>query len=246
MKLKNLLSNQQLDNFKRNELDQQAENYLLQLALGGSVQDVTIGEDKRHQIVQYHESMYVHASYDRRKQQAIDFFHEVKGAGTIIDFRTFDDNRDRKDPTLTRKLRGTIEECYDELHELNLRGAGIFFTVNTTDGHGVGNANIVSIDYMWIEDDGDDPDAVARCPLEPAIKVKTSDSHYHYYFKVEAGRIDVSEFKQYQSVMAEKYGSDPNALDPSRVLRAVGFFHCKVDSRKGLTGEMQLVEVCND
>ena len=246
MKLRNLQSNQQLDDFERTKLDQLAEEYLLQLVLGGTVKNMTIGEEKKSQIVQYHESMCVYASYDQRKQQAVDFFHKLKGAGTIIEFRTFDDNRDRKDQTLTRKLRGTIEECYDELHEVNLRGAGIFFTVNTTDGHGVGNANIISIEYLWIEDDGDDPEAVARCPLIPAIKVKTSDGHYHYYFKVEAGSIDVVEFKQYQSVMAEKYGSDPNALDCSRVLRAVGFFHCKVDSRKDLTGEMQLVEVCND
>ncbi|MEZ0175388.1 MAG: VapE domain-containing protein [Candidatus Reddybacter sp.] len=174
---------------------------------------------------------------------AEDFFCHIKGAGATIDFRTFDDNKDRADRTLTCKLRGTIEECFDALYDLNQQGAGIFFTVNTTDGGGVRRENINSIQYLWIEDDGDDPKAVARCPLDYMLKVRTSKDHYHYYYRVEPESISVEEFKSYQSIMAEQFGSDKNALDPGRVLRAAGFFHCKIDSRKALRGDKQLVEV---
>jgi len=181
-----------------------------------------------------------------QKKLAINFCHLIKGQNVIIDFRTFDDNSDRKDPRLIRKLRGTIEEHVNTLLELNRRGAGIFFTVNTTDGFGVSNSNIASIEYLWVEDDGDAPDAVTRCPLTPCLKVKTSTGHYHHYFKVEPNSIKPADFKRHQSVMAEKYGSDTNALDASRVLRVAGFYHQKVNSKKGLVGEKQLVEVRND
>lgn len=186
-----------------------------------------------------------HEQHDKEHQRklAISFCHSIKGPNVIMDFRTFDDNCDRKDRSLARKLRGTIEQCFDELFESNRRGAGIFFTVNTTDGLGVSNPNITSIEYLWIEDDGDDPDAVARCPLTPWLKVKTSAGHYHHYFKVEANSIKPEDFKRYQSVMAEKYGSDSSALDSSRVLRVAGFYHQKVNSKKGLVGAKQLVEV---
>jgi len=183
---------------------------------------------------------------EHQRKLAINFCHLIKDPNVIIDFRTFDDNSDRKDSSLVRKLRGTIEEHLETLLELNRRGAGIFFTVNTTDGLGVSNSNITSIEYLWIEDDGDAPDAVSRCPLTPCLKVKTSVGHYHHYFKVEPNSIKPADFKQYQSVMAEKYGSDTNALDASRVLRVAGFYHQKVNSKKGLVGGKQLVEVCND
>ncbi len=188
---------------------------------------------------------YQQSIKEYQKKLSIDFCHKLKGLNTIIDFRTFDDNNDRKDPSLTCKLRGTIEECFDGLFELNRLGAGVFLTVNTTDGLGVYSSNITSIEYLWIEDDGDDTDAVSRCPLTPFLKVKTSAGHFHHYFRVEAGSIRPADFKQYQSVMAEKYGSDNNAMDVSRVLRVAGFYHQKVNSKKGLVGEKQLVEVCN-
>jgi hypothetical protein len=43
--------------------------------------------------------------------------------------QTFDDNKERKDKTLARLFENK-EANYKTLEELNLKGAGIFFSVN--------------------------------------------------------------------------------------------------------------------
>lgn len=48
-------------------------------------------------------------------------------------FQTFDDNADRKDKSLNRIFNGTIHDYFNQLVELNLRGAGAYFTVQGTD-----------------------------------------------------------------------------------------------------------------
>ena len=152
-------------------------------------------------------------------------------------FQTFDDNADRKDKRLTLVLNGPLEEHADTLITLNQKGAGVFVTVNQTDGSGRKKVNITGVNAVWIEDDS----GQLQLPLESHITVESSPGKFHNYFLLKDA--SVNDFHKIQGQLVKKWGSDPNAKDISRVLRLPGFYHQKVDSRKGLTGEPWLVRI---
>ena len=142
-------------------------------------------------------------------------------------FQTFDDDRGRKNPLLTRIIQSP-PSARDELLQLNQQGAGIFVTVNETDGNGRKSENIKRVRAVWQEDD----DAFdGHFPLDPSIVVESSPGKYHRYWLVaddwpadEKGR---AEFAAVMERMVESYGCDKNAKDISRVLRVPGFLHRK-------------------
>jgi hypothetical protein len=137
-------------------------------------------------------------------------------------FQTIDDDKSRRDLSLTRTLHGTLEEHRELLTTLNAAGAGIFVTVNRTDFTGRKLENITGIRALWQEADrGDEP----PLPMEPHITVESSPGRYHRYVIVEG--LSVEDFRPVQQRLVDDYGSDPNAKDAARVLRLPGFFHRK-------------------
>ncbi len=170
--------------------------------------------------------------------QAEAFLHALDPEADAFTFQTFDDNNDRRNPALAKIFNGSFERHREALATLNERGAGIYVTVNETDGEGRKKSNIVRVRAIWQEDDGD---GKGQLPLEPHIVVNTSPGKYHRYWLV-----DGLAFEQFGGVMERMivdYGSDPNAKDVSRVLRLPGFSHRKVNKGKGLVGEPYPVTV---
>ena len=149
-------------------------------------------------------------------------------------FQTFDDDKARKRPDLARILEGTLAQHWDTLCDLNRQGAGIFITVNRTDGRGRKKANITSIRAVWQEDDGEGK----PLPVTPHITVGTSPGKRHRYLLTDTDQVE--EFEGVQKRQVEDYGSDPNAADRSRVLRLPGFFHMKDRSRPHLVAITEL------
>lgn len=139
-------------------------------------------------------------------------------------FQTFDDNKSRKDPSLTRVLHGALDQHFDALCRLNAQGAGVFVTVNGTDLKGRSNANIIDVRAIFQE--ADRP-GVPIPTLRPQIVVETSPGKFHRYWLTYGGQVALAEFKAVMTTMVEKYGSDPNARDLARVLRLPGFYHQK-------------------
>lgn len=139
-------------------------------------------------------------------------------------FQTFDDNKSRKDPQLTKILHGSIDQHFDELCRLNSKGAGIFVTVNETDLKGRSTANILDVRAIFQEADRA---GVQIPPLTPQIVVQTSPGKTHSYWITHGGKDALAEFNAVMTTMVEQYGSDPNARDLARVLRLPGFFHQK-------------------
>jgi len=139
-------------------------------------------------------------------------------------FQTFDDNKSRKDPLLTRILHGSLDQHFDELCRLNGKGAGIFVTVNETDLKGRSTANILDVRAIFQEADRA---GVPIPPLTPQIVVQTSPGKSHSYLLTHGGEEALAEFRAVMTTMVEQYGSDPNARDLARVLRLPGFFHQK-------------------
>ena len=106
--------------------------------------------------------------------------------------------------------------------------AGVWVTINDTEGNGRKAAAVTRVRAVWQEDDdGYEGDF----PLEPSLVVETSPGHYHRYWLVDGdwpsdqqGRTD---FAGVMRRMIADYGSDPGAKDISRVLRVPGFQHRK-------------------
>ncbi|MDO9271085.1 MAG: AAA family ATPase [Methylobacter sp.] len=141
-------------------------------------------------------------------------------------FQTFDDDQVRKDPSLTKILIGTYEQHAPQLTELNMRGAGIFVTVNRTSGNGRTIADMLEPRVIFNEDDcGNSPSPAG---LEPHIVVVSSPGKKHDYYLIDgATAADWPTWDGCQLAMALDFGSDKNAVDRTRVLRLPGYFHMK-------------------
>lgn len=83
----------------------------------------------------------------------------------IFTFQTFDDCKERKAPYLARILHGTFDEHCTELLRFNQQGAGIFFTVNATDGRGRSGINIKKIRAVFVDLDGAPLDPIYHAPF---------------------------------------------------------------------------------
>jgi hypothetical protein len=137
-------------------------------------------------------------------------------------FQTFDDDKQRKDKRLASVLTGSLEECWKRLVALNRQGAGVFVTVNETDGKGRKLENITRIRAVWHEEDYP---CGKEFPIEPHMLIESSPGKHHRYWLVSGLQKD--EFAGVMERMIQDYRSDPNVKDIARVLRVPGFFHQK-------------------
>ena len=157
--------------------------------------------------------------------QAAEQFLTLLAEGAVaFTFVTFDDNRNRKDPSLTKVFHGKLNQHFDELLRLNKLGAGIYVTVNETDLKGRSKGNIVRVRAVFQE--ADRP-GVPIPTLAPNMVVQTSPGKFHRYWVTDESENALGQFAGVMRTMVEQYGSDPNAKDLSRVLRLPGFFHLK-------------------
>ena len=105
---------------------------------------------------------------------------------------------------------------------LNDQGAGVFVTVNATDGKGRTAANIVRVRALFVDLDG--------APLEPVMQWRTphiveSPPHkFHPYWIV--GDLALEKFESLQRALAARFNGD-HVHDLPRVLRLPGFIHRK-------------------
>jgi hypothetical protein len=167
-----------------------------------------------------------HSNLDSDQQRQFIRLLSPKVEGFTL--QTFPDNKSVKGRGLTRVIQSPTD---DELLQLHAHGAGIYATVNETDGKGRKSENIKRIRAVWQEDDDGFDGAF---PLNPSMVVETSPGHFHRYWLVaddwptdERGRAD---FAAVMERMVESYGSDKNAKDISRVLRFPGFLHRKSET----------------
>lgn len=137
-------------------------------------------------------------------------------------FQIFDDSK-RKDPSLARVLYGTLDEHAAELTRAQVRGAGVFVTVNRSRNGRRRKEDIGAYRSFWRE--ADKPNLPAL-PIEPHFVIETSPGKYHEYILIEHSEaLDTCD--GIMERMVQDYGSDPNAKDRARVLRLAGFYHLK-------------------
>ncbi|MBM9536178.1 PriCT-2 domain-containing protein [Desulfobulbus alkaliphilus] len=140
---------------------------------------------------------------------------------TEFTFQTFDDDKNRKDQSLIRVLRGTLKQHWEELCYLNNKGAGVFVTINVTAGNRRRKKDVIETRAIWQEDDGEGK----PLPCNPHFVIETSPGKFHRLILTRTDQVD--EFESIQQRLVLDYGSDKNAADRSRVLRLAGFNHMK-------------------
>lgn len=138
--------------------------------------------------------------------------------------QTFDDAA-AKDKRLTRLLHGTLDEHAGTLAKLNGDGAGIFVTVNQTDGAGRKKNNITRVRALFVDLDGAPIEPAMAAATPPHIVVQSSPGRFHAYWRVSDCTPDACEPALKQ--MIRRFNGDPACSDRSRVLRLPGFVHRK-------------------
>lgn len=139
-------------------------------------------------------------------------------------FQTFDDSVTKRQ-SLVWQGHGTLDDHALHLADLNEAGAGIFVTVNRTDGQGRKEANITGIRALFI--DGDDQDMPTEWHKPPSIIVTRDARHWHAYWVLRPVSEDLEFFKGAQMALIERYKTDAKIKDLPRVMRIPGFLHRK-------------------
>jgi putative DNA primase/helicase len=155
-------------------------------------------------------------------------------------FQTFtDDKQKRKARAEENKLRkkqgkpelkdplaawryGTLADHYDWLVKQNTRGAGVYITVNETDGNGRKKKNITRIRALFDDLDGAPIGPVNNAEIKPHIIVESSPGRFHPYWSF-TGRMPLKVFEPLQEALAARFNGDPAVHDLSRVMRLAGF-----------------------
>lgn len=150
-------------------------------------------------------------------------------------FQTFDDS-DQKRRHLIWVLHGSLSEHLEQLTILNNQGAGIFVTVNLTDGKGRTSRNVRQIRAIFADLDGASLAPVLEFELKPHIVVESSPGKWHAYWLVADLALD--QFTALQKAIAARFGGDPKVCDLPRVMRLPGFLHRKATPVQTLTIQM--------
>ena len=155
-----------------------------------------------------------------------------------LTFQVFDDVEARKDRRMAKTLHGPLSKLAQELERRNQAGAGIFLTVNETDGLGRQKGNITGLRAWWCDLDGDSVATGFRAeslPLPPSIVVRSGHGVHLYWCAAEAypcqGDTDrqqahEEELRRIQFALAA-LGADPKVCEVARVMRLPGFLNRK-------------------
>jgi hypothetical protein len=143
----------------------------------------------------------------------------------VFTFQTFADI-EVEGRRLVRVLHGSLN--FETLSALNAAGAGIYVTVNQTDGQGRTAQNIKHVRAQFVDLDGAPLEPVLEWSLKPRIVIESSPGKYHAYWLVnEEASTDFHGFRERQRQLVKLFKADPKCIDLPRVLRLAGFNHRK-------------------
>lgn len=157
------------------------------------------------------------------KHPSLTLIQAIAADGRIC-FQTFDDSQN-KHANLARTKHGNLASLLGWLQGFNEAGAGVFWTVNETDGTGRREANIVRVRACFLDLDGSPLAPVLSAGLRPHAVVESSPGKWHVYWRLSDCSLDT--FKPLQQALSSRFGGDPKVCDLPRVLRLPGFLHQK-------------------
>ena len=178
------------------------------------------------------------------KAEAERFLAVLDPNANAFTFQTFDDDKERlrarAEENVQRKLagkkplpkddfarirNGTLDQHWNALCKLNAQRAGVFVTINATDGKGRETENIVRVRALFNDLDGAPLGPVTQSKPTPHIVVELSPGRFHPYWLVD--NVELKEFTVLQKGLIEHFDGDKAVHDLPRVMRLPGFVHRK-------------------
>jgi len=156
--------------------------------------------------------------------------------GLHLTYQTFPDNRldKRTDPQI---FHGPIDQCWSDLKSLNHFGAGVYTTINPTDGKGRSADNVIYLTSLFLDLDGAPLDPVVSCRIRPHLVLESSPGRFQCRWKIapiqvtpENRQEKILLFKAAQVGLAQLFNGDMKVSDISRVARIPGFYNRKRDT----------------
>ncbi len=140
---------------------------------------------------------------------------------------------------VTKHFHGTLEQHASQLTALNQQGAGVYVTVNQTDGKGRKAENITAIRALFVDFDTVNPKRLTDLLslefehegiLTPSLIVESSTGKHHAYWIAEG--IPLKQFGECQKQLIGFFdyigdSPDQSITDTSRIMRMAGFYHNK-------------------
>lgn len=145
--------------------------------------------------------------------------------GSTFAFQIFNDRKDTQSSVCPTVLSGTLGLHKEALTQSQQKGAGVFVTINKTDGKGRKTENITGVRAVFVDLDGSPLEPILSGPLLPHIVVETSPLRYHAYWLVNG--VPPTLFTSLQKKLITKFNGDPKVHDLARVMRLPGFYHQK-------------------
>jgi hypothetical protein len=136
--------------------------------------------------------------------QAARFLSLLDPEATSFTFQTFDDDKKRKRGSLVRIFHGTLDEHAAELTRLNDCGAGVFVTVNETNGKGRAAGCIRRVRAAFVDLDGPPLGPVLAWERKPHVVVESSPQRWHAYY---LGNEKIGDFAATQKSLAARFGA---------------------------------------
>ena len=93
---------------------------------------------------------------------------------SIFAFQIFNDRKKSGSSVTPQVLCGTFDEFVDQFIRLQEQGAGIFVTINQTDGKGRKTENIVRVRAVFVDLDGSPLEPIFSAPLSTHIIIELS------------------------------------------------------------------------
>ena len=149
----------------------------------------------------------------------------------VIEIRCLGEDRT---PHTAQFTMHAIDEAIDLAVTMNGHGSNIYMVVNPIDGQadrsckGATDANILRAHFSFA--DADDERGLAGLKqlaalTKPDIVVRTGtlpSERYHAYWRLIEPCRNLSLWRQRQSDIARRYGTDPAVVNPSRLMRVAG------------------------
>jgi P4 family phage/plasmid primase-like protien len=139
----------------------------------------------------------------------------------VFTFLTLDDSGQKRGHLL-REFSGSFASQRDQLIDLSNRGAGVFVTVNKTDGTGRKAGNVIAPRALFVDKDTGE---LPKLNPEPSILVRSKRGHHAYYCLKNGEPLEA--FSRAQKALIHHLGTDPSIHDLPRVMRIPGFPHLK-------------------
>lgn len=175
-------------------------------------------------------------------EAAFEFLKALDNGSDRLTFQTFDDCKDRKSSNLIRVLHGPFKDHVQALAALNEKGAGIFTTINQTDGTGRKGENITKARALVVDFDNERPERLQDLQTlelihgikEPSLVVESSHGKHHAYWLCD----DLTP-EQYTALQVALFKTlagftefsrdeiDTTLKDKAKVIRVAGFKHQK-------------------